>query len=1073
MIHSKQRHSCLVILFCILSSLCFTPSSTSRAQTGADEGEARALVEQFFAAYAKKDLAGWSRLSDAKSPDFAARQKAVAQIFAAGEQLEVKNLVIRQVRIEGARASVRVSVEMSATARATGKPLAGLGPLNRTLRCVKEDGAWKVWSEISVAREIAEALASAPTEQQRAALLEAEKDSINTELLQAVLSQGSRYHNRTEFAPALAMHRLAREIAERLNDQLGQALALNGMGMAQDELGEYSLALAAYQQSLKLAEALKQTNGTFIVLNNIGALYAEQGNYDLALATFQEGLRLSESLNDQKNLATMLNNLANVYFSQGNYAQAAAHIQRSLELSEATGNQLQRAIALSALGNVYIKQGDLDVAEDYYQQSLALRQKEKSQFGVADTLTNLGQIERRRDHYERALGYYQQSLALREATNDIAGKGMALLNIGDIHRLQGQADQALKYYEQSLAIREKLGNQVGQASVLHSLSVLYEEQGRSEQAAETAERAAALARGSGNRELMWNIRATAGRAYDALHQPAQARQAFDDAIAVIEELRARVVGDAPETQRFFENKLDPYHGMVALLIAQQRAGEALAYAERAKGRVLLDVLRSGHANITKAMTASEQEQEQRLTQALYALNAQIIKARQQSKPDPARLAELEARLQKARLEHETFQTTLYATHPELKVQRGEAPPLKLDEADHLLPNAKTALLEYVVTEEKTYLFVLTRAEDGGTRRGGEGAKKGQGEGATEGAPFEPILKVYPLEIKQEDLTARTEHFRQQLATRDPDFKAAASGLYASLLKPAEQQLKGKTKLVIVPDGTLWNLPFQALQTGGQRFLIEDYVVSYTPSLTVLRELMKARARRPPRPADSPSLLAFGNPALGKEVVAQVKFTHSRGALSPLPEAEREVKTLARLYGAEHSKSYVGAEAREERLKAEAGKFSLLHLATHGVLNDASPMYSHIVLSQTEDNSKEDGLLEAWEIMRLNLSADLVVLSACETARGHIGAGEGVIGLSWALFVAGCPTTVVSQWQVESSSTTELMLEFHRSLKAKRTSSTVATLKAEALRDAALKLLRTNQYHHPFYWAGFVMVGDGN
>jgi len=172
-----------------------------------------------------------------------------------------------------------------------------------------------------------------------------------------------------------------------------------------------------------------------------------------------------------------------------------------------------------------------------------------------------------------------------------------------------------------------------------------------------------------------------------------------------------------------------------------------------------------------------------------------------------------------------------------------------------------------------------------------------------------------------------------------------------------------------------------------------------------------------------------------------------------------------MYGAKASKVYVGAEAREEVLKAESSNYRILQLATHGILNNASPMYSHVVLAQS-DNAKEDGLLEAWEIMQMDLQADLVVLSACETARGRIGAGEGVIGLTWALFVAGCPTTVVSQWKVESSSTTELMLAFHHNLKTGAT-------KGEAMRQAALKLMANNKYDHPFYWAGFIVVGDGN
>jgi CHAT domain-containing protein len=132
------------------------------------------------------------------------------------------------------------------------------------------------------------------------------------------------------------------------------------------------------------------------------------------------------------------------------------------------------------------------------------------------------------------------------------------------------------------------------------------------------------------------------------------------------------------------------------------------------------------------------------------------------------------------------------------------------------------------------------------------------------------------------------------------------------------------------------------------------------------------------------------------------------------------------------------------------------------------MYSHLVLSEKSTTDRnEDGLLEAWEMKDLDLNADMVILSACETARGKLSAGEGVIGMSWALFIAGAPTTVVSQWKVESSSTTELMLEFHRQLLTGKNIT-----KAEALRRASLKLLKNAQYKHPSYWAPFVIVGDG-
>ncbi len=221
-------------------------------------------------------------------------------------------------------------------------------------------------------------------------------------------------------------------------------------------------------------------------------------------------------------------------------------------------------------------------------------------------------------------------------------------------------------------------------------------------------------------------------------------------------------------------------------------------------------------------------------------------------------------------------------------------------------------------------------------------------------------------------------------------------------------------------------------------------------------------------APVPSLLAMGNPALSARVVTRTKSTNRDLSLGELPEAEQEVKTLGEIYGTRNSKILTGAAAREETVKAEAARYPILHFATHGLLDDKNPLYSRLLLASS--NGNDDGFLEAREIMKLDLRADLAVLSACQTARGTIAPGEGLIGMSWAFFIAGTTTTVVSQWKVDSASTSRLMVDFHRSLQG--TDKHPALNKAEALRHAARKLMSNPKYRHPFFWSGFVVVGSG-
>ncbi len=286
-------------------------------------------------------------------------------------------------------------------------------------------------------------------------------------------------------------------------------------------------------------------------------------------------------------------------------------------------------------------------------------------------------------------------------------------------------------------------------------------------------------------------------------------------------------------------------------------------------------------------------------------------------------------------------------------------------------------------------------------------------------------------------------------------------------------------MCVIPDGLLWDLPFQALQNNADEYLLELYAIYYAPSLQVLNEMRKRAAHLQSSLVSKSlgkgnssmaggeirsQLYAVGNPAINGEVSGRAQPIRNTPFIS-LPETEKEVEAIGtEVYGPKVSSIKIGAAAREDTVKAEMGRYRVIHFATHGVLDDRSPLYSYLLLAPG-DNSNEDGLLEAWELMGMDLKAEMVVLSACDTARGHVSSGEGMIGMTWALFVAGVPTTVASQWKVPSETTTELMIAFHKN--ARKMS------KAEAWRQATLVMIKDPRYRmKPFYWASFVVVGDG-
>jgi CHAT domain-containing protein/tetratricopeptide (TPR) repeat protein len=1117
---------CLLALSFIRPILTQSQSSSSFPNSSPSSAEPalRAVVEKYFALYTGKDLDGLMSLWSEKSPDYASIKENLQRQFTT-EDYSFGLPTISRVKVEREKASLRATVNLTAINLKSNQK--SERKIARNFDFVREDGKWKVWRSVPAENDLAEALVKAKTEDERAGLLANEKDLVTAALVSTLSSRGDNFYDQADYSQALAIHLLAQNIAEQIGDQPGIALTLfhignvhwsqgnyaqaseylhksltmnealkdqkgiaralnsigivhwlqanydqaseyfrkslailevmgdkagiastlNNIGSVHDQQGDYGQALEYFHKSLAMTEALGDKAGIARAQHNIGIVYTEQGNYVQAMEYLQNGLALHEALGNKLGISRSRGSIGRVYYLQSNYAQAFEQFRKCLALSESIGDKKGLANALGNIGNIYLTQANYEQAIQYYRKSLELSETMGDKDGIAVNLDNIGSVYDSQGNYAQALDYHQKSLALREAMGGKEGIALAQKNIGNVHYHEGRYAQALEYFQKSLVIQEELGDKNAIAVSLSQIGKTHEKQGRHEQALEFVERAAALAREIGETEVVWKARLTAGAAHLALKQPAEARLAFEEAIATIETLRTNVAGGEEEQQRYFESKVSPYHAMVDLLVTRNNPAEALTFAERAKARVLLDVLQTGRGSLSKATTSQEQEQERKLNGQLVSFNTQISREATRPQPDRARLTQLKSQLQQARLDFEAFQNALYAAHPELRVQRGEARPLKLEEATVLLPDATTALLEYVVADDKTYLFAVTRPV-------------GQAEAD---------VRTYTIPIKRDELASRVEAFRQQLAARDLGFRVPAAKIYQLLLKPAEAQLKGKTNLIIVPDNKLWDLPFQALLPGANRFLIEDAAIAYAPSLTVLREMMM-RQKNQNRNAASASLLAMGNPLLGQETINRATLALRDEKLDPLPEAEQEVKALRRLYGTSRSKVYIGSEAREDRVKIEAGQATILHFATHGTLNNAAPMYSNLMLAQGDTN--EDGLLEAWELLQLNLKAELAVLSACESARGRTSAGEGMIGLTWALFVAGVPTTLVSQWKVESASTRDLMLGFHRQMRAPSAVGKAKVTKAESLRQAALKLLKNPQTNHPFYWAGFVLVGDG-
>jgi CHAT domain-containing protein len=990
-----------------LLALPKAPTSTPNPLQSSDEETVRALTEKYGRAITAGDLEAMRQLWNPQSPNLASRLRFYQGLFT-NRRIEFISLKVTRLEITGDKAVSHLMTNELPMDKKTGAILSEHDVIRgycRAFEWIKSGAGWEIEREFHVQEELAARLEAAASEDERDEILEKEKAFVTDSLVMAVGVRSARHRGRGDFDKALRCSQLEQSLAEKIGDQAGIAGAWVNLGLMKYVQGDYEQALPLEQKALALFEAAGLQRGVATALEKLADIYLALGDYRQSFDCQQKSFRLFEEMNNRTKMADGLSRLASIYGYQNNVKQALSHLERALAIAEDLGDIIRVAILRN------------NVATEQYE---------------------IG-------NYERALEIYQDLLKQTEGFGDPGGAAMIRYQIGKVFAAQSRYDDALNNFRQALPDIEAAQLKHETAMTLIDMSGLYLAQGKYAEALPLAGQAVSLSRQTGGLLDLWLALTALGYGQLGLNRLLEARQSFAEAVSIIEKLREQTAGGADERQRYFEGRLRAHHGMLSLLVKENQTWEALVLAERAKARVLLDALQQGRAKVQKAMTAEEQEQELRLKSELTRLNTQLTHGTQSGKPDAERISEFKTRLEKARLNYEDFQNSLYAAHPELKVNRGEASIIKMKELAALLPDATSALLEYVVTDEATYLFVVTKARD---------------QVAAE-------TKVFTIPIKQTDLAKQIENFRRRLSERNLGVRVPAQKLYDLLLKPAQSLLSGKSSLVIVPDDRLWELPFQALLDEGDRYVIERSAVSYAPSLTVLRE-MRARSDKRRAEAAASTLLALGNPFIGQGTVERARLTLRDEKLSPLPEAEDEVRALGRLYGARRSKVYIGAEAREDRLKAEAGQARILHFATHGVLNNAAPLYSYLALAQGDKN--EDGLLEAWELMQLDLKADLAVLSACETARGRTSAGEGVIGLTWALFVAGAPATLVSQWEVESASTRDLMLGFHRQLQAPR--AAVKLTKAESLRRAALKLMKNPETNHPFYWAGFVLVGDG-
>ena len=472
-----------------------------------------------------------------------------------------------------------------------------------------------------------------------------------------------------------------------------------------------------------------------------------------------------------------------------------------------------------------------------------------------------------------------------------------------------------------------------------------------------------------------------------------------EAVRYIEELRADI-GDAALRSSFLESRQRVYQFAISLALQAQHGDEAFALAERARARTFLDLLGS-QTTLSKGRTRALVDEEVRLRARLAA-----AKAEAQDADGAGDSPETNARVEAVERDYQAFLDRVRKENVE-QASLMTVEPVTLSEIQALLPDG-TALLEYLLMEDGAVAWILDRQHFAVVRIPGD----------------------------RQSLVAQVRRFRAAISGLAPiqDVEAQAQALYRRLLAPVRHEIRGD-RLVIVPHGVLHYLPFAALRAPAGRWMVQDLTITTLPSASVLRYLRDKGASAPPR------ALVVGNPDLGAEL--------------NLPWAEREARLVGQRVGA--ASVLLRGEATEARTKALIEGAGLVHLATHGELQEADPLSSAVLLAP---GGGEDGRLEVREVFALDLRASLVVLSACETGLGRLSRGDEILGLQRAFLYAGAPAVVTTLWKVGDRASYELIRAFYDRL--------ATAGPADALRQAQIETLAS--FPHPFSWAGYELAG---
>ena len=907
----------------------------------------------------------------------------------------------------------------------------------------------------------------------------------------AVSTLGDLHYRMTQYDEAVQRHEEAVALlgADAAPDEL--IPVLNNLAIARQGKSQHREALELYRRTHELAQKLPGVDGQMwqaVTLTNMGTIHMELGETEKAEEPLEAAIAIAKSAHLPRTVTSGIL----VYRSRarrilGENGAALDDLLQARAIVRGTGDLRREIDLLIALGDVYRELGDWEQALFHHRAAWDMGREAR-----ADRAPLLQRIA----VDQLLLGRLPDAAqSMKEAFEAVRSLGSPMMEArfhatqGDIEAALGNTDAARESFAQAIALHRRVGSRGGEVMALTSVGRLEARLGRTETADERLRQALELARATGFRagesQVLYDLA--------ALHRRAgrldEARRAAETGLEIVESMRGAVWGHGLRTSLLASTQ-DHYEQLVDLLLRLdggapgRHAAVALEVSERARARSLLDALRERRADVRPSVDASllakESQLRGQLTERLGArggVDASLITAHRQTtrrlrarEGQLTRLLERSARPAEIDVVNKEIGDLLTEYHDVQARIRAAGPryaalieprAARVEEIQRDLLDADTALVEYFLGEERSHAWLVTpeavevfalpprREIEAAARR------------------FYEALRARAMTVDFET-PARRE---RRVAEADAALPEAARALSAQVLAPVAARLRAK-RLVVVSHGALQYIPFAALpvaRTGAAETpLLVHHEIVHAPSASVLLEL-----RRDARTADGPhkTIAVMADPVFGSEDPRAPKRraapADDEDRYPRLPGSAAEARSILRLVPAADALSAVGFAANlQTATSPELARYRMVHFATHAFVDSERPDRAGLVLSRlNERGERQEGVLRLEDVYSLNLDADLVVLSACQTALGREIRGEGMLGLTRGFMYAGGRRVVASLWNSSDLATSDLMARFYGNMLKG------GQVPAAALRAAQLSLAQSSRWKSPYYWAGFIVQGD--